>query len=77
MLLEIGSLPVDEGKHEERASTCDKWANATTQKLPWFCARDASRFTLFPLRDPELRDPAPAGRTPIWALLCPKTTPAG
>ena len=33
----------------------DRWANATTDApLPWFCARDSSRFTLFPLRDPEL-----------------------
>ena len=29
-------------------------AGLRNNKLPWFCDRDASRFTLFPLRDPEL-----------------------
>ena len=38
-------------QHDENAAVA---AGLSNKKLPWFCDRDASRFTLFPLRDPEL-----------------------
>jgi len=55
-----GQLPPDADLREAE----DLGQNATTteavaagrqnRKLPWFCDRDASRFILFPLKDPEL-----------------------
>ena len=50
-----GQLPHDRDLRESNTTkTAAVQAGLSNKKLPWFCDRDASRFTLFPLRDPEL-----------------------
>ena len=50
-----GQLPHDRDLRESNTTkTAAVAAGLSNKKLPWFCDRDASRFTLFPLRDPEL-----------------------
>ena len=62
------ALPKDEDKREEEpaeeTSVEQRWRDAPAEELPWFCARDASRFTLFPLRDEGLWSMRKAARKP-------------
>jgi len=45
--------PAEETLAEE-TSVEQRWVDAPPEELPWFCKRDSSRFTLFPLRDEGL-----------------------
>ncbi|KAH8075678.1 ribonucleoside-diphosphate reductase [Aureococcus anophagefferens] len=47
--------PVEELYEQAEVAVPSAWnGTARSEELPWFCARDSSRFTLFPIKDAGL-----------------------